>query len=88
MHASAVCGVLGAAAGAAKLLDLDEGRTLHALGIAAAQAGGGGEVEAGATDALALGFAARHGVFAALLAAQGFNAQRQRNDIEQEQIAG
>ncbi len=74
MHASAVCGVLGAAAGAAKLLDLDEDRTLHALGIAATQAGGGSEVGSGATDALALGFAARHGVFAALLAAQGFNA--------------
>lgn len=82
MPASAVCGVVGAAAGAAKLLELDEHRTLHALGIAATQAGGGSEVGSGAADALALGFAARHGVFAALLAAQGFDSSDRAIDGE------
>jgi len=82
MQASAVCGVLGAAAAAARLLELDQGRTLHALGIAATQAGGSGELAPGAADALALGFAARHGVLAALLAAQGFDSSTRALDGE------
>lgn len=39
-HATATCGMLGAAAGVARLMDLDAGQVAMALGLAGSQAGG------------------------------------------------
>jgi 2-methylcitrate dehydratase PrpD len=71
-HATSTLGVFGAAAGAAKLLDLPPERTVHALAIAASLASG---IKANfGTDGkpLHVGHAARCGVEAAWLAAAGF----------------
>ena len=71
-HATTTLGVFGAAAAAAKLLDLPVERTAHALAIAASMASG---IKANfGTDCkpLHVGHAARCGVEAALLAAAGF----------------
>ncbi|HEV8440050.1 MAG TPA: MmgE/PrpD family protein [Methylomirabilota bacterium] len=71
-HATSTLGVFGAAAAAAKLLDLSVERTAHALAIAASMASG---IKANfGTDCKPLhaGHAARCGVEAAFLAAAGF----------------
>lgn len=72
-HNTPVTGVLGAAAAAASVLRLDAEQTAQALGIAASSAAGlfaflhgGGEIKR-----LHPGFAAREGLFAALLARNG-----------------
>jgi 2-methylcitrate dehydratase PrpD len=71
-HITSTCGVLGAAVAAAKILNLDASRMKHALGIAATQAAGLVEVLGSMARILNAGFAARNGLGAALLAAQGF----------------
>ena len=71
-HITSTCGVFGAAAAAGKLLNLDEKRFAHALGIAATQACGLVEMLGSMARVLNAGFAARNGLNAALLAAQGF----------------
>lgn len=74
-HPSAICGCFGATAAAAFLLKLDAQAVARALGLAACQASG---LMAWETDPsenarpFQMGMAARNGVTAALLAAQGF----------------
>ncbi|MFG1347781.1 MmgE/PrpD family protein [Xanthobacter autotrophicus DSM 431] len=83
-HNTPVAGVLGAAAAAASILRLDGARTAHALGIAASSAAGlfaflhgGGEIKR-----LHPGFAAREGLFAALLARNGMTGPAGVLEIE------
>ncbi|MEJ1975364.1 MAG: MmgE/PrpD family protein [Acetobacteraceae bacterium] len=73
-HRTAAIGVFGAAAAAGKLLGLDEDRMTHALGIAYSQAAGNRQciVDGALTKRLQAGQAASSGVFAALLAQDGF----------------
>lgn len=73
-HATATLGVLGAAAGVARLLGLDETQARSALGIAASHAAGLRQNFGTMTKPLHAGLAARAGVFAAQLAARGFTA--------------
>ena len=76
-HITSSCGVFGAAAAAAKVLRLDEGKTHCALALAATQASGLVEMLGSAARALNPGFAARNGIAAALLAAEGIQAPAQ-----------
>lgn len=72
-HSAAVCGGFVAAATAARLLDLDAGRTQHAFGIAGSMASGLMAAQEGAmVKRLHAGQAAKNGVTAALLARRGF----------------
>ncbi len=71
-HISSSCGVFGAAAGAAKLLNLNTQQTAWALGIAATQASGLREMMGGMSKSFNLGHAARCGLLAALLAERNF----------------
>lgn len=71
-HITSTCGVFGAAAAAGKVLGLNEKQFAHALGVAATQAAGLVEVLGSMARVLNAGFAARNGLNAALLAAQGF----------------
>lgn len=73
-HPTATCGTLGAAAAAAKLLDLDEEQTASALGIAGSQAAGSMEyLSNGAwTKKMHPGWAAHSGITAAFLARNGY----------------
>jgi 2-methylcitrate dehydratase PrpD len=72
-HSAAVCGVFAAAATAARLLGLDEGRTQHAFGVAGSLAGGLMAAQEGAmVKRLHAGQAAKNGVYGALLARRGF----------------
>jgi 2-methylcitrate dehydratase PrpD len=71
-HITSTCGVFGAAAAAGKILQLDGKQFLHALGIAATQAAGLVEVLGSMARVLNAGFAARNGLAAARLAAEGF----------------
>ena len=71
-HITSTCGVFGAAAAAGKILRLNEKQFVYALGIAATQAAGLVEVLGSMARVLNAGFAARNGLAAALLAAEGF----------------
>jgi 2-methylcitrate dehydratase PrpD len=71
-HITSTCGVFGAAAAASKILKLNAEQTAWALGIAATQAAGLVEVLGSMARVLNAGFAARNGMAAALLAAEGF----------------
>ena len=73
-HITSTCGVFGAAVASAKLLGLDEQQTWHAIGIAASQSAGLIENLPSAAKNVAVGNAARNGLFAALLAEQGYTA--------------
>jgi 2-methylcitrate dehydratase PrpD len=73
-HATATLGTLGCAATAARVLGLDAGQTRHALGVAASLASGLKENFGSMTKPFHAGHAARNGVFAALLAREGFTA--------------
>jgi len=75
---TSVHGVFGSAAAAASLLKLDAAATRHALGIAYSQAAGTQQanIEPSLTKRMQSAFAARAGVFAALLAARGISAPR------------
>lgn len=77
-HPTGVAGILGAAAGCARLLGLDLNQTTHALGIAADSASGSLEFlsDGSWTKRLNAGAAASGGVRAALLARAGFTAPR------------
>jgi 2-methylcitrate dehydratase PrpD len=77
-HPTGVAGILGAAAGCARLLGLDFSHTAHALGIAADTASGSLEFlsDGSWTKRLNAGAAASGGVRAALLARAGFTAPR------------
>lgn len=71
----ALAGALGCAAAAARLLGLDEKATAHALSIAASQGSGIGYQTGSMAHIAEMGFAARNGITAALLAADGFTGQ-------------
>ena len=71
-HITSTCGVFGATAAAAKLQRLDQRQVASALGIAATQAAGLVEVLGSMARVLNAGFAARSGIAAARLAAEGF----------------
>lgn len=73
-HITATCGVLGAAAAAAKALELDARQIAQALGIAATQAAGLMEMLGTMCKSYNMGNAARNGLSAALLAAAGFTS--------------
>ena len=73
-HITGSTGQMGAAAGCARLLGLDEGRTAMALGIAASQPVGMREQFGTMTKPFHPGAAARAGLLAALLAKHGFTS--------------
>jgi len=73
-HATSSIGTLGCAAAAAKLLGLDVDQTRHALGVAASLASGLKENFGSMTKPFHAGHAARNGVFAAMLAREGFTS--------------
>ncbi len=75
-HYTATLGVFGAAAAAARLLGLDAVTTQHALGIAFFQAAGTQQanIQPSLCKRMLSAFAARSGVYAALLAARGITA--------------
>ena len=73
-HITGSTGTLGAAAGCARLLGLDEERTAMALGIAASQPVGMREQFGTMTKPFHPGAAARAGLLSALLARHGFTA--------------
>jgi 2-methylcitrate dehydratase PrpD len=76
-HITATCGVMGAAAAAARLMRLDAEKTAHAIGIAASQAGGLVENLPNGAKNVQVGNSARNGLFAALLARRGYTAAPQ-----------
>ncbi|TKC19452.1 MmgE/PrpD family protein [Robertmurraya kyonggiensis] len=78
-HNTATCGTFGSAAAAAKLLELNEEQTIHALGSAGTQAAGLWQfIEDGAmSKQLHPGKAAMNGVISALLAEKGFTGATQ-----------
>jgi 2-methylcitrate dehydratase PrpD len=72
-HSGATVGVFSAAAGAARALSLDADATVHALGIAGTQSSGLMAAQYGAmVKRMHAGRAAQSGLYAALLAGQGF----------------
>ncbi len=73
-HITGSTGMLGAAAGCARLLGLDESRTAMALGIAASQPVGLREQFGTMSKPLHPGAAARAGLMSALMAQNGFTA--------------
>ena len=73
-HITSTCGVFGAAAACAKLLELPADQISNAIGIAASQSAGIVENLPSAAKNVSVGNAARNGLFAALLAAEGYAA--------------
>ncbi len=71
-HITSTCGVFGAAAGAGKLLGLDERHLVSALGTASTQSAGLCECLGWPAKSVSVGNAARNGLWSALLAAKGF----------------
>src|SRR5580693_2757327 len=72
-HSGATVGIFSAAAGAARGLALDADKTVHALGIAGTQASGLMAAQFGAmVKRMHAGRAAQSGLYAALLAKNGF----------------
>jgi 2-methylcitrate dehydratase PrpD len=76
-HITATCGIFGAAAACAKLLDLDAKTTAWAFGIAASQAAGTTGAHGSMTKSWNMANAARNGLMAAVLAASGFTSTEQ-----------
>lgn len=73
-HPTGIFGAIGAAAAAAKLMNLDTARTAAALGLAASQSAGLIQNLGTMTKPFHAGNAARSGIMAALLAAEGWTA--------------
>jgi 2-methylcitrate dehydratase PrpD len=76
-HATATLGTFGAAAACSKVGRLSDRETLMALGIAGSQASGVRQNFGTMTKPLHVGQAAKNGVLSALLASQGWTADRQ-----------
>jgi 2-methylcitrate dehydratase PrpD len=78
-HRTAAMGIFGATAAAGKLLGLSVEQMVHAFGIAYSQAAGNRQciVDGALTKRLQAGQAASSGVFAALLAREGFTGAQQ-----------
>src|SRR6185295_1487805 len=72
-HITSTCGVFGAAAGAGKLLGLDERHLVSALGTASTQSAGLCECLGWPAKSVSVGNAARNGLLSALLAERGFS---------------
>jgi 2-methylcitrate dehydratase PrpD len=73
-HITSTCGIFGAAAACGKLLGLPAHGIADAIGIAASQSAGNVENLPTAAKNVSVGNAARLGLFAALLAQQGYEA--------------
>ena len=73
-HITGTAGVFGAAAAIAKVMNLDEQRTIYALGLAASQPVGLRESFGSMNKSFNPGRAAANGLFAAVLAEQGFTS--------------
>ena len=82
-HITGTCGIFGAAAAAARVLGLDAPHTAHALGIAATQASGLVDALGSMAKVINSGNAARNGLYAALLAQQGFTGSTHALEAEQ-----
>jgi 2-methylcitrate dehydratase PrpD len=82
-HPTATLGVFGGTAGAARLLGLDAERTATALAIAVSLAAGVKSNFGSMTKPLHAGQSTRHGVYAALLAREGFTAQAEAFEHKQ-----
>jgi 2-methylcitrate dehydratase PrpD len=76
-HITGTAGVFGAAAAAGRLLGLDPESMTHALGIAATTASGLREMFGSMCKPFHPGWAAKNGLYAALLAQQGFTSAAQ-----------
>ncbi|MGL9618492.1 MmgE/PrpD family protein [Bradyrhizobium sp. U531] len=76
-HITSTCGIFGAAAACAKLLGLPAAGIANAIGVAASQSAGNVENLPSAAKNVSVGNAARNGLFAALLAQQGYEAAPQ-----------
>jgi len=79
-HCTSTLGTISAAAGAARLLGLDEAATAHALAIAASSASGLKENFGTMVKPLHAGLAARNGVMAALMAKGGLTGSAKAID--------
>lgn len=86
-HCTSTLGSIGAAAAAARVLALDEDATARAISIAASCAAGLKENFGTMVKPFHAGLAARNGVLAALLAAEGFSASETALDGPQGFIA-
>ena len=86
-HCTSTIGTLGAAAAAARILNLTRPQAGHALGIAASLACGLKENIGTMVKPLHAGAAARNGVMAARLAQKGFVASEQALDGPQGYLA-
>lgn len=73
-HITSTCGIFGAAAACAKLLGLPAEGIANAIGLSASQSAGNVENLPSAAKNVSVGNAARNGLFAALLAQQGYEA--------------
>ncbi len=82
-HATATLGSLGAAAGCANLLGLDQEKTVNAIGIAATQAAGLKSMFGTMCKPFHAGKAAANGLLAAQLASRGFDSQPESLEIHQ-----
>jgi 2-methylcitrate dehydratase PrpD len=71
-HITSTCGIFGAAAGAGRLLGLDLQKMIWTLGIASTQSSGLCECLGWPAKSVGVGNAARNGLWAALLAARGY----------------
>jgi 2-methylcitrate dehydratase PrpD len=71
-HITSTCGIFGAAVAAGKILGLTAAQFVNTLGLAATQSAGLVEMLGSMARVLNAGFAARNGLAAARLAAQGF----------------
>ncbi len=76
-HITSTCGVFGAAAGSGKLAALGEREMVFALSLAATQTAGLCECLGTPAKSVSVGNAARNGLWAALLAGQGFEGPRE-----------
>ncbi len=81
-HTTGTCGTFGAAAAAGKILDLNEEKMTHALGIAGTEASGLNEVFGTMSKPLNAGRAAQNGVTAALLARKSFTSTKRMLESE------
>lgn len=77
-HHSAVCGYFGSTLASSKILGLNEKETINALGIAYSQVGGTLQciVDTALVKRMHPAFAARAGVFSAMLAKQGISGSK------------
>ncbi len=81
-HSTATLGVIGVAGAVSRLLGLSADQTVHALSFAVSQAAGYTRQFGSNAKPLQAGWAARNGVEAALLAAQGLTGQPHVMDHE------